>query len=93
MVSAPAVAAKVVEVAPAAIVAEAGTVSEALLSVRATTVPPAGAGWFKLTVHVLAALEFTLEGLQARAETSMGATRLKMAVWVAPLSVAVMVAN
>ena len=93
VVSAPAVAAKVAEVAPAAIVTEAGIVSEALLSVSATTVPPVGAGWFKVTVQMVAAPEFTLEGLQAKAETSMGATRLKVAVLEAPLSAAVMVAG
>jgi hypothetical protein len=40
VVRVPAVAAKVAEVAPAATVTEAGTVSEALLSARATTLPP-----------------------------------------------------
>jgi len=93
VVSALAVAAKVAEVAPAAKVTEAGTVSEALVSERATIVPLLGAGWFKVTVHAVAAPEFTLVGLQARAETSMGATRLKVAVWAAPLSVAVIVAD
>jgi len=39
----PAVAAKVAEVTPAATATDAGTVSEALLSESATTVPPAGA--------------------------------------------------
>jgi hypothetical protein len=33
-----------------------------------------------VTVQVVAAPEFTLLGLQARVETSMGATRLKVAV-------------
>jgi len=83
----------VAEVAPEAKVTAEGIVSEALLSVSATTVPPVGAGWFKVTVHAVAAPEFTLVGLQARAVTSMGATRLKVAVWAAPLSVALMVAD
>jgi hypothetical protein len=70
----------VAEVAPAATVTEAGTVSEALLSERATTLPPVGAAWFRVTVQVVDAPEFTLVGLQARLVTSMGATRVKVAV-------------
>src|ERR1017187_2646042 len=81
------------EVALAATVAEAGTVSEALLSERATTVPPVGADWFRVTMHVVDALELKLVGLQAKAVTSMGATRVKVAVWEAPFSVAVTVAD
>ena len=42
-------------------------------------------------MQVVEAPEFTLVGLQARPETKMGATRLKVAVWEALLSVAVMV--
>ena len=93
VVRVPAVAAKVAEVAVAAMVSEAGTVNEELLPETATTVPPAGAGWFRVTVHVVEAPELTLVGLQAREETSMGATRLKLAVWEAPFSVAVAVAD
>ena len=37
--------------------------------------------------------EFTLVGLQARAETSMGAARLKVVLWEARFRVAVMVAD
>jgi len=44
-------------------------------------------------VQVLEAPELTLVGLQAREVTSMGATRLKLAVWEAPFSVAVTVAD
>jgi len=44
-------------------------------------------------VQVLEAPEFTLVGLQAREETSTGATRLKLAVWEPPFSVAVTVAD
>ena len=93
VVRVPALAAKVAEVAVAAMVSEAGTVNEELLPETATTVPPAGAGWFRVTVHVVEAPELTLVGLQAREETSMGATRLKLAVWEAPFSVAVAVAD
>jgi hypothetical protein len=45
-----------------------------------------------VTVQVVDAPEFTLVGLQARAETSMGATRLKVVLWEARFRVAVMVA-
>jgi hypothetical protein len=93
VVRVPALAAKVAEVAVAAMVSEAGTVNEELLPETATTVPPGGAGWFRVTVHVVEAPELTLVGLQAREETSMGATRLKLAVWEAPFSVAVAVAD
>jgi hypothetical protein len=93
VVRVPALAAKVAEVAVAAMVSEAGTVNEELLPETATTVPPAGAGWFRVTVHVVEAPELTLVGLQAREETSMGATRFKLAVWEAPFSVAVAVAD
>jgi len=44
-------------------------------------------------VQVLEAPEFTLVGLQAREETCMGATKLKLAVWEAPFSAAVTVAD
>jgi hypothetical protein len=43
-------------------------------------------------VQVVEAPEFTLVGLQARPETKVEATRLKVAVWEALLSVAVMLA-
>ena len=88
-----AVAVKVAEVALAGTVTDAGTVSEALLSERATTVPPVWADWFRVTMHVVDALELTLVGLQAKAVTSMGATRVKVAVWEAPFSVAVTVTD
>jgi hypothetical protein len=83
---------KAVDVAPAATVTEAGTISEALLPERAMTLPPVGAGWLRATVQLAAAPEFTLVGLQAKAVTSVGATRVKLAVWEEPLRVAVTVA-
>src|ERR1039458_7324097 len=70
------------EVALAATVAEAGTVSEALLSERATTVPPVGADWFRVTMHVVDALELTLVGLQAKAVVGLAAPRGTVADWV-----------
>ena len=46
-----------------------------------------------MTVQVVDAPEFTLLGLQVREETSMGATRVKLAVWEAPFRAAVTVAG
>ena len=46
----------------------------------------------RATVQLAAAPEFTLVGLQAKAVTSVGATRVKLAVWEEPLRVAVTVA-
>src|ERR1017187_9473365 len=78
VVRAPAVAAKVAEVTPAATLTEVGTVSRELLSERATALPPVGAAWFKVAVQVVAAPELTLVGLQVSAVTSMGATRVRL---------------
>jgi hypothetical protein len=62
----PAVAVNVVEVVPAGTMAEldAGC-SNALLLDSKTSVPPAGAAPFNVTVHVAEAPEFKLFGLQA----------------------------
>ena len=46
-----------------------------------------------MTVQVVELPEVKLVELQARDETSMGATRLKVALWEAPFSVPVMVAD
>ena len=62
----PAAAVKVADAAPAAMVTEAGTVSKALLSDSATMAPPVGAGWFRVTVHVVEVPESIVVGLQAR---------------------------
>jgi hypothetical protein len=43
-------------------------------------------------VQVVDAPEFTLAGLQARAETRVEATRLTVVVWEAPLRVALTIA-
>ena len=87
-----AVALKVAEVEPAATVTDAGVVSSALLSDTVTEVPPVGAALVSVTVHVLAALEPRLVGLQASEERATGATRLSVAVRDTPLRVAVTVA-
>jgi hypothetical protein len=67
---------KVVDVAAAATVTEAGTVRVALEFVRVTLAPPVGAGWARVTVHVLEELAPMLAGLQLRDDTCTGATRL-----------------
>ena len=87
-----AVALKVAVMAPAATVADAGTVREALLLARATLEPPVGAVWERVTVQVLTALCPRLVGLHATLETSTGASRLMVAVFELLPSVAVTVA-
>ena len=87
-----AVALKVAVVAPAVTVTEAGTVSSALLLVSVTLDPPVGAVWVRVTVQVLTALCPRLVGLQARVETSTGASRLIVAVFELLPRVAVTVA-
>ncbi len=66
VVMVPAVAEKVAVVAPAATIAEAGTVSRVLLSDTITVVPPLGAAWFNVAVQVAAVPEFKLVGEQVR---------------------------
>ena len=85
-------AVKVVEVEPAGTVTDAGVVSSALLSDSVTEVPPVGATLVSVTVQVLVALEPRLVGEQASEERATGATRLRVAVWETPFSVAVTVA-
>ena len=72
----PVVALKLADVAAAAIVTEAGTVSVELVLVSVTLAPPVGAAWVKVTVQVVDELCPRLVGLQASEETSTGATRL-----------------
>ena len=79
-IDAAAVALNVAVAAPDATVTDAGTVSEALLPPSVTLDPPAGAVWVSVTVHVLTALCPRLVGLQAKVETSTGASRLMVAV-------------
>jgi len=87
----PAVALKVALVAPAATVTDTGTLRFALLSLSARLVLE-GAGWLRVTVQMAALPDDKLVGLQARAETSTGASRLRVLLWDAPFRVAVMVA-
>jgi len=74
------VALKVADVAAAATVTDAGTVSFALEFERVTLAPPVGAAWVRVTVQVLEELAPMLAGLQLIAETSTGATRLTVAL-------------
>jgi hypothetical protein len=71
---------KVAAVAAGATATDAGTVRVALVLVRATVAPPAGAGWVRVTVQVLEALGPRLVGLQTSEETSTGASRLIVAL-------------
>ena len=69
-------AVKAADMPAAATVTEAGMERAELVLERATTVPPAGAALVRITVQVLEELDPRLVGLQARLETSTGATRL-----------------
>ena len=79
-IEAAAVALKVAVLAPAATVVDAGTVSEVLLLASVTLNPPVGAVWVSVTVQVLTALCPRVVGLQARVDTTTGASRLIVAV-------------
>jgi hypothetical protein len=67
------VALNVVEVAPAATVTEAGTVSTVLVFVRVTAAPPAGAAFVSVTVQVPEAFGPKLAG-QVSEDTNTDAT-------------------
>jgi len=75
-----AVALNVAVAAPAAIVNEAGTMSEELLLARVTTEPPVGAACVRVTVQALIALWLRLVGLQTSEETRTDAVRLTVAL-------------
>ena len=75
LLTAAVVAVKFADVAAAAIVADAGTVSVALEFARVTVAPPAGAGWVRLTVQVLEEFAPMLAGLQVSEEISTVAAR------------------
>ena len=72
------VAVKFAEVAAAATITDAGTVSVALVLVRVTVAPPGSAGWVRVTEQALEELGPRLVGLQATEETSTGAIRVTL---------------
>jgi hypothetical protein len=65
--------------APAGIMTEAGTVSDALLLDSATLEPPVGAVWERVTEQAATAPWPRLAGLQAAPEMSIPDTRLMAA--------------
>jgi hypothetical protein len=67
---------KVAVEAAAGTLTDAGVEREVLVSERVTIAPPVGAAVDSVTVQVLEALGPRLEGLQARADTVIGATRV-----------------
>jgi hypothetical protein len=71
---------KVADIAAAATVTDAGTVSVVLVLVRTTAAPPVGAACVRVTVQVVAALGPRLAGLQASEETSTEAVRVMVAL-------------
>jgi hypothetical protein len=80
----------VVEVA--ATVTDAGTVNEELVLDSVILAPPVGAGWERLTVHVVEAFGPRLAGLHDSEETNTGAARLTIVLAEVLLYVAVTVA-
>jgi len=72
------VALKGADVAAAGTVTEAGTVRVALVFVRVTIAPAAGAAFVKVTVQVVEEFGPRLLGLQASEETSTEAARLTL---------------
>jgi hypothetical protein len=76
----PVVALNVAVAAAAATATEPGTVSVALVSVRVTLAPPAGAALFKVTVHVLDPFALRLVGLQDSEDIITGAVSVTVAL-------------
>jgi hypothetical protein len=76
VVNAPVATVKVVDVAAAATVADAGTVRMELLFERLTLAPPVRAGWVRVTVQVLDEFGPIVLGVQDTVETDTDTTRL-----------------
>lgn len=79
------VALKVATVVPAAIGTVDGTVKAELLLASVITAPPAGAGWFTLTVQALDEFGPRLVGLQESEETSTELASVKVVFTELPL--------
>jgi hypothetical protein len=77
---------------PAGTFTEAGTGNAGLLAETDTLMPPAGAWAERVRVQVEDAPASSVVALHANPETSTGASRLRVVLWEALLSVAVMVA-
>ena len=71
---------KLTDIAAAATVTDAGTVSVALVLVKVTAAPPVGAGWVSVTTHALEALGPRLVGAQTSDETSTDAVSVTVAL-------------
>lgn len=69
-------AVKLAVVEPDGTVTVAGTAKEALLLARVTAAPPLGAAALSVTVHVLLALDPSVEGLHTRFDSTAGAARV-----------------
>jgi hypothetical protein len=85
------VALKVAEVDPAATVTDAGTASNAFVSVSVTAAPPVGAALVSVTVQVLEAFGPRLDGLHASDDNTAEFVRLMVAVLELLLKLAVMI--
>ncbi len=90
-VTAPAAALNVVNALPAGTVTDDGTDSAELSVETPTLIPPEGAISFRVTVQVAASPEFTLVGVQIKAET-VAWTKLKVVDSSVPFKVALTVA-
>ena len=82
-------AVKVAVALAAATVTEGGTVRTGLVSEIETSSPPAGATLFRSRVQVVAVPDDTVTGEQLSAEGTIGATRVREAVALTPLRLAV----
>jgi len=70
--------------APAATVTEAGTTAAALLLVRVTSAPPAGAGPFSVTVLAVVDPPPTTEDGDSVTKVGLGGSTVSVAVGIAP---------